>query len=185
MGRLVSFITTSLDGYVNDEQGNFDFTTPTDEVHAFVNEHLAGARTEVYGRRLYETMKVWEDWDVSDEPAPVREFAEFWRGIDKVVYSTTLESVETSRTRLEHRFDPDELRAFVEASEHDVSIGGPTLLASALQAGIVDELAFAIAPVVIGGGTRALPDGIHLDLELLEEHRFESGTVFVRYGVRR
>lgn len=185
MGRLVSFITISLDGYVNDVNGSIDFTTPTEEFHSFINEHLAGARTEVYGRRLYETMKVWEDWDTSDEPAPIREFAEFWRGIDKVVYSTTLESVETSRTRLERRFDPDALRAFVDASEHDVSIGGPTLLASALEAGIVDELAFAIAPVVLGGGTRALPEGIRLDLELVDERRFEGGTVFVSYRVRR
>lgn len=185
MGRLVSFITTSLDGYVNDVEGRFDFATPSDEVHAFVNEHLAGARTEVYGRRLYETMKVWEDWDVSDEPEPVREFSEFWKGIDKVVYSTTLDSVDTSRTRLERRFDPVELRAFADASEHDVSIGGPTLLAEALRAGIVDELSFAIAPVAIGGGTRALPEGIRLDLELTDEHRFENGTVFVAYRVRR
>ncbi|MGX5696165.1 dihydrofolate reductase family protein [Agromyces soli] len=185
MSRIVSFITTSLDGYVNDVDGRFDFATPSDEVHDFVNRHLAGARTEVYGRRLYETMKVWETWDVSGEPSPVREFSEFWKGIDKVVYSTTLESVETSRTRLERRFDAGELRAFADAAEHDVSIGGPTLLAEALRAGIVDELAFAIAPVVIGGGTKALPEGIHLDLELTEERRFENGTVFVSYRVRR
>lgn len=185
MGRLVSFITTSLDGFVNDAQGSIDFTTPTEEVHAYINRHLLSARTEIYGRRLYEVMKVWETWDASDEPASVREFSEFWKGIDKVVYSTTLDSVETSRTRLERHFDPVALRAFVDASEHDVSIGGPTLLAHALRAGIVDELAFIVAPVVLGGGTSALPRGIHLDLELTELHRFENGTFFMSYNVRR
>ena len=187
MGRLVYSITASLDGYIADEHGDFGFTAPSEQVHSFVNDRMRQIGTFLFGRRLYETMRVWDELELELEgqPGAMAEFARFWHGTDKVVFSASLESVDMRRTRLERRFDVDEVRAMVEASDRDVAIGGPTLAADAMRAGIVDEITLYLAPVVIGGGTRALPDDAKLDLDLVDERRFDDGTVFVSYRVVR
>ena len=182
MARLVSMGITSLDGYIADEQGRFDWSAPSPDVHAFVNERARGIGTELLGRRMYEVMRVWED--LVDDPGisqVERDFAASWAGLDKVVYSSTLERVTTARTRLERSFDAEAVRAMKAASDGDLSISGPTLAAHAASAGLIDEFQLYVNPVVVGGGTRFLPAGVRLDLELLEEHRFESGVVFLRY----
>jgi dihydrofolate reductase len=185
MAKLIYAAIASLDGIVVDADGSFDWAAPDEEVHAFVNDLERPIDTYLYGRGMYETMAVWETLDPGDSPA-MRDYAELWRAADKVVYSTTLDAgaVTTARTRLERAFDPAAVRALVDASEHDVSVGGSHLAAQALAAGIVDELHLIAAPVVIGGGTRALPDGVRLDLELLDERRFDSGFVALHYRVR-
>jgi dihydrofolate reductase len=180
MGKLVYSAIASLDGYVNDADGNFDWAAPDAELHAFVNDQERPIGTYLYGRRMYETMAVWE---TLDDPAPVmRDYAEIWRAADKVVVSTTLDAVTTPRTRLERTLDPDAVRALKAGG--DVSIGGPTLAADALGAGLVDELHLFLNPVVVGDGTPALPDGLRAQLELLGERRFAGGVVHVHYRVR-
>jgi len=152
-------------------------------VHAFVNDLERPVGTYLYGRRMYETMAVWE---TMDDPEPVmRDFAEIWRGAEKVVYSRTLapEDIATARTRIEHEFDPEAVRAIKESSAADLGVGGPGLAASAWRAGLVDELQLFLAPVIVGGGTRALPDGVRTDLELVEERRFADGFAYLRYRV--
>jgi dihydrofolate reductase len=180
MGALIYGTSTSLDGYVNDARGSIDWTAPDEELHSFFNELERGVDTYLFGRRMYETMRVW---DTLDDDAPVmREYAAVWQGIDKIVYSTTLASVSTSRTRLERSFDPAAVRAMKAGGV--LSIGGPTLAAHALRAGLVDELRQFVVPVILGGGTRWLPDDIaRIDLELLDERRFASGVVYLRYRV--
>ncbi|UOE43543.1 dihydrofolate reductase family protein [Agromyces larvae] len=187
MGALLYSISISLDGYVCDEHGNFDWGAPTEEEHAFINDRLRGLGTFVFGRRLYETMRVWETLDLQGQSPAVAEFAALWHDTDKIVCSTTLgdSDITTARTRLVRRLGVDDLRALAEASDRDVEVGGPTLAADAIRAGAVDRISFYILPVVVGGGTRALPDRARLDLELTEEHRFPSGKVFVSYLVRR
>jgi dihydrofolate reductase len=183
MARLVFASLTSLDLYVNDSHGDFDWAAPDAEVHAFVNDLERPIGTYLYGRRLYETMQVWDTMDTSGEPPEMSEYAELWREADKVVYSTSLPDVTTPRTRLERAFDPDAVRALVEAADRDVSIGGPTLAARAFAAGLVDDVHLFLNPVIVGGGTRALPDGVSLDLELVDERHFANGVVYVRYRV--
>jgi dihydrofolate reductase len=179
---LVYSAIASLDGYVVDAEGNFDWAAPDEEVHAFVNELERPIGTYLYGRRMYETMVFWEDAErVAGEPAAMREFSEIWRAADKVVYSRTLESVSSARTRLERDFDPEAVRQMKAGG--DLSVGGAELAAQALHAGLVDEIQLLLTPVVVGGGTRALPDGLRLSLELLDERRFDSGVVYVRYRV--
>jgi dihydrofolate reductase len=185
MARLVYSAISSLDGYVADEQGGFDWAAPDEEVHAHVNDLERPVGTYLYGRRMYDVMAVWETMPTTDEPAVIRDFAEIWRAAEKVVYSTTLDSVSTPRTRLEREFDPAAVRALVDSADRDVSIGGPHLAARALEAGLVDELHLYLTPVLVGGGTRSLPDGVRLDLELLDEHRFGNGVVHLHYRVRR
>jgi dihydrofolate reductase len=185
MARLVVANITSLDLYVNDVHGGFEWAAPDAEVHGFVNDLERPIGTYLYGRRLYEMMAVWETWDTSAEPPEVRDYAQQWRESDKVVYSTSLPEVTTPRTRLERTFDPDAVRALLGAADHDVSIGGPTLAAHAFAAGLVDDVHLFLNPVMVGGGTRALPDGVFLDLELVDEHRFASGVVHVHHRVRR
>ena len=143
MGRLVFASITSLDLFVNDAEGNFEWAEPDAEVHGYVNDLERPIGTYLYGRRLYEMMAVWETWDTSSEPPEVQDYAQQWRDTDKVVYSTSLSEITTPRTRLERSFDPDAVRALVEAADHDVSIGGPTLAARAFAAGLVDEHRFA------------------------------------------
>jgi dihydrofolate reductase len=177
---LVYSAITSLDGYVADADGNFEWAAPSEEVHAFVNEVERPIGTYLYGRRMYETMLPWDDADAFADASPVsREFSEIWRAADKVVYSTTLESVSSARTRLERAFDPEAVRRM--KAEGDLSVGGAGLAAEALRAGLVDEIQLFLTPAVVGGGTRALPDGLRLDLELLDERRFASGVVYARY----
>ena len=185
MAKLIYSATSSLDGYIADRDGNFDFTEPSEEVHAFVNELLRPIGTYLFGRRLYEVMTVWETLDLSNQPAPMRDFAEIWRAADKVVYSRTLDAVSTARTRLEREFDPEAVRRMKEAASRDLLVGGPGLAAHALRAGLVDECHLFLVPIVVGGGTRYLPDDIRLELELLEDRRFADGTVYLRYRSQR
>jgi dihydrofolate reductase len=181
MARLIYTAIASLDGYVVDERGNFDWAAPDEEVLRFVNELERPLGTYLYGRRMYETMAVWEDpATLTEASAAVLDFAAIWRAADKIVYSTTLESVPTARTRIERNFDPDVVRQMKQASR-DLSVGGADLAGQALRAGLVDECHLLIVPAVVGAGTRALPDNLRLDLELVDEHRFRSGVVHLHY----
>ncbi|MBB5787617.1 dihydrofolate reductase family protein [Jiangella mangrovi] len=186
MGTLIYEMITSLDGYTADADGNFGWNAPDEELHRFVGEASRGVGTYLYGRRMYETMVYWETaHTLPDQPEFVVEWARQWQAADKVVYSTTLESVSSERTRLERTFDPDAVRELKASAGHDLTVDGPALAASALRAGLVDEVGQYIAPVVVGGGTRFLPDDLRLDLELVREHRFGNGVVYVHYRVRQ
>jgi dihydrofolate reductase len=180
---LVFSAIASLDGYTVDSTGSFDWAAPDEEVHAAVNARERGIGTYLYGRRMFETMRVWQDIG-GDEPAVMRDYADIWRAADKVVYSSTLTGVTTPRTRVEPVFDPVAVRALVDSARGDVSIGGPTLAAEAFRAGLIDEVALLLVPVSVGGGTPALPTGQMLRLDLQEEHAFASGVVLLRYSVR-
>jgi dihydrofolate reductase len=185
MAKLIYAAITSLDGYIEDAGGSFDWAAPSAEVHAFVNDLERPIGTYLYGRRMYEVMVAWETMPTDAGQSPgVRDFAQIWRAADKVVYSTTLDRVSSARTSIERRLDPAALRRMKATQQRDVSIGGPMLAGQAIGAGLVDELQLLIVPVVVGGGTSWLPGGIHLGLALQEERRFGSGVVFLRYGVR-
>jgi dihydrofolate reductase len=185
MGKLIYAANTSLDGYLEDETGSFDWSVPDDEVHAFWNEHERQVGTSLYGRRMYETMRVWEDDDwLATAPPVAREYAEIWRDTDKIVYSSTLDAASTARTKIERRFEPDGVRRLKEASSGDLSVGGATLGAEAFRHGLVDECVLLLSPVTVGGGKPALPRGIRLDLELLDHRRFDNGVIYVRHRVR-
>jgi dihydrofolate reductase len=185
MAMLIYSALASLDGYIEDESGRFDWAAPDADVHAFANDLERPIGTHLYGRRMYETMVFWETaHDLPDPPAYILEFAEIWRAADKVVYSKTLEEASSARTRIERDFDPEVVRELKAAAERDLSVGGAELAAQALRAGLVDELQLFVVPVVVGGGKKALPDGVRAQLELLDERRFAGGTVFLRYGVR-
>jgi dihydrofolate reductase len=181
VGRLIYSTIASLDGYVADEAGNFDWAAPDEQVHAFVNDLERPIGTYLYGRRLYEVMSVWQTMDTGPEPAVIRDFAAIWQGAEKVVYSTTLSSASTPRTRIEHTFDPAAVRAHKASAERDISVGGPTLAAQALRAGLVDECHLFLSPIVVGGGTPSLPEGLRVRLELLAERRFDNGVVYLHY----
>ena len=185
MGKLIYAANTSLDGYLEDETGSFDWSVPDEEVHAFWNEHERHIGTSLYGRRMYETMSVWgsNDW-LTTAPAVVREYAEIWRDADKVVFSSTLEAVSTARTTIERQFEPDLVRRLKASSSSDLSIGGATIGAEAFRHGLVDECVLLLCPVAVGGGKPALPPGVRLDLELLDHRRFDNGVVYVRHRVR-
>ena len=186
MGTLIYAANVSLDGFLEDEAGAFDWSVPDEAVHAFWNEHERGIGTSLYGRRMYETMRVWEDDDwLADEPAVVREYAAIWRDTDKVVYSATLSEVSTARTRIERRFDPEAVRRLTESSERDVSIGGIGIATEAFRHGLVDACVLLVCPVLVGGGKPALPRGVRVDLELVDLRRFDNGVVGVRYAVAR
>ena len=186
MTSLIYSAITSLDGYVADENGNFDWAAPDEEVHTFVNdlERLVG--TYLYGRRMYEVMRYWEtaSSSLADQTPSLRDFAEIWQAADKIVYSTTLETVSSARTRIERAFDPDEIRRMKADAGRDISVGGPGLAAQAIEAGLVDEFHLFVTPVVVGGGTRALPNGVRVMLELLDERRFGNGVVHLHYCTR-
>ena len=186
MGKLVYAANISLDGFLEDEAGAFDWSEPDEEVHAFWNEHERHVGTSLYGRRMYETMRVWEndDW-LAGEPAVIQEYAGIWRDADKVVYSSTLEEVTTARTRIERQFDPEAVRRLKESFGAALSIGGAAIGAEAFRHGLVDECVLLLYPVVVGGGKPALPRGVRLDLELLEHRRFGNGVVHVRHAVVR
>jgi dihydrofolate reductase len=179
MAELIYSAIASLDGYVADEDGRFDWSVPDEDVHAFVNDLERAVGTMLLGRRMYEVLVAWE---TIDDPAPeIRDFAQIWRATDKVVYSRTLQQVSSARTRIEHDFDPDAVRRMKAAAERDLGVGGPELAARAIRAGLVDELRLFLSPIVVGGGTPALPDGSSWPLELLEERRFGNGVVYLRY----
>jgi dihydrofolate reductase len=185
MAKLIYLMLSSLDGYIADENGKFDWAEPDEEVHAFVNDVERSAGTHLYGRRLYEVLVAWETMDQRPEqPQFILDFAEIWQAADKIVYSRTLETVSSAKTRIEREFDPEAVRELKATSERDLLIGGPELAGEAIRAGLVDEYHLFLAPVLVGGGKRALPDGVRVDLELLDERRFASGFVYLRYGVR-
>jgi dihydrofolate reductase len=182
MAKLIYGGMTSLDGYINDEEGKFDWGEPDEQVHSFVNDLERPIGTYLYGRRLYEVMSYWQDPDgLSEQPHHIRDYAEIWQAADKVVYSSSLESVTTPQTRLEREFDPAAVAELKDAAEADLGIGGPTLAVAALRAGLVDELYQFLYPIIVGGGTPWLPDGLRLDLELVDERRFSTGVVYVHY----
>jgi len=183
LARLLYTAITSLDGYVADPDGRFDWAAPDEEVHAAVNELERPVGTYLYGRRMYRVMAYWESAP-DDAPAVERDYAQIWRAADKVVYSSTLDAPVTSRTRIERSFDPTAVADLKASSERDLSLGGPGLAAHALRAGLVDELQLLVTPVVVGGGTPFLPDDVRLDLELLDQRRFGNGAVLLRYDVR-
>lgn len=184
MAKLVYSAITSLDGYVADRDGNFDWAAPDEEVHAFVNDLERATGTYLYGRRMYEVMVAWETMPLADEPAVIRDFADIWRAADKIVYSTTLETASSARTRIERVFDPDTIGHMKATAERDISVGGPGLAAEAIQAGLVDECHLFLTPILVGDGTPSLPHDVRLELELLDEDRFASGVVHLHYRTK-
>lgn len=182
MVNLAYSAICSLDGFVADDEGNFDWAMPDAEVHGFANNLERNVGTHLYGRRMYEVMSAWE---TMDDPDPIAEdFGRIWRGADKVVYSTTLAEPSTQRTRIERDFDGEAVRAMKAMATQDISIGGPTLAAHATAAGLVDEIHLFLCPVMVGSGLRALPADVRVNFELLEQKAFRSGVVYLRYGVR-
>ena len=184
MAKLIYSALTSLDGYVADEDGNFDWAAPDEKVHTFINDLERGIGTYLYGRAMYETMVYWETVDVADQPLYIQDYTKIWRAADKIVYSKTLPGVSSARTRLERAFDPRAIRDMKASADRDIGVGGPNLAAHALGAGLVDECHLFLWPIVIGGGNHWLPDGLRLELELLNQHRFGDGTVYLHYGTR-
>jgi dihydrofolate reductase len=182
MRKLTYSAITSLDGYVEDEDGKFEWAEPDDEVHAYVNELERPVGTHLYGRRMYETMVYWETAGRdADDPAVSRDFADIWRAAEKVVYSGTLQTVSSAKTRIERDFDTDAIRRLKDTSGSDLTVGGAELAGQAIRAGLVDECHLFLSPVIVGGGKRALPDGLRTSLELLDERRFRRGVVHLRY----
>jgi dihydrofolate reductase len=178
-------VIASLDGYVEDTQGTFDWAAPDEEVHSFVNDLERSARTHLYGRRMYETMVFWETPpDLTSLSSVEQDYAEIWRAADKIVYSKTLQTVASAKTRIEREFDPEAVRHLKATASHDLAVGGPELAAQAIRAGLVDEYDLLLVPVIVGGGKRALPDDVRVNLELLDERRFRNGTVYLRYDAR-
>lgn len=185
MARLIYSAITSLDGYVADGDGNFDWAAPDEEVHTFVNDLERPVGAYLYGRRMYEVMVFWEKaHTLNDLPPFIQDFAEIWQAADKIVYSTTLQTVSSARTQLERSFDPETVRRMKATAEGDISVGGPDIAAQAIRAGLVDECHLFVTPIVVGGGTRFLPDNVRLELELLDERRFSSGVVHLHYRCR-
>jgi dihydrofolate reductase len=183
MGSLIYSAISSLDGYIADENGKFDWGQPDEEVHEFINELLRPIGTHLYGRRLYEVLAAWETLNTPDQPSYIQEFAEIWQAADKIVYSRTLTSPSTARTRIESEFDAEDVRGLKESAETDLLVGGPNLAAHAFEAGLVDECHLFMAPMIVGGGKRFLPDKLRQKLELDDERRFSNGMVHLRYRV--
>jgi dihydrofolate reductase len=182
VGDLIYFAIASLNGYMEDENGDYEWSRPDEEVHAFINELERPVGTYLYGRRMYEVMRVWETPEALPDATPAMlEFADVWRAADKVVYSRTLETVTTDRTRLERDFDAGAVRELKASAERDLTIAEPELAAHAIRAGLVDEYQLLVVPALLGGGIRSVPDGVRAELELVDERRFESGFVYLRY----
>ncbi len=182
MASLIYVANTSLDGYTEDRDGKFDWTEPSEEYFRFITNLVRATRTHLYGRRMYESMMVWEtDPTLAAQSPLTRDFAEIWQAANKIVYSRTLETLSTRKTQLERTFDPEAIRQLKAASEHDILIGGPELAAQALRAGLIDECHLFLIPILVGGGKSALPDNVRMELELLAERRFRGGTVYLRY----
>jgi dihydrofolate reductase len=186
MPRLIYSMIMSLDGYTEDERGGFGWGAPDDEeVHSYVNELASSFGTYLYGRRMYETMVYWETaHTVPDQPQFVLDWARQWQAAEKIVYSRTLAELRSARTRIEREFDPDAVRRLKASAENDITVDGPELAAHAIRAGLVDEFQMIVCPVVVGGGRRFFPDGVRLELELVEERRFRKGVVVLRYVIR-
>ena len=184
MGKLIYSVMTSLDGFVADEDGNFDWAAPDEEVHAFVNDLERQVGTYLLGRRMYEVMVYWETaHTVGEQPAVMYDYAAIWRAADKIVYSRTLETASSARTRIERNFDPGSVRQMKATTSRDISIGGPNLAAQAIRAGLVDELHLIVNPIVIGSGNQALPAKVRLTLERLNEQHFGNGVVHLHYRI--
>ncbi len=184
MGKLIYAAIASLDGYIEDTEGRFDWSVPDEEVHGFVNDLERPIGTYLYGRRMYETMVFWETASAEpDEPAAFTDYAELWRAADKIVYSRTLPAVSSAKTRLEREFDPATVERLKQSSTADLTVGGAELAGQAFGAGLVDECHLFLCPIVVGGGKRALHDGVHARLELLDERRFGNGVVHLHYRV--
>jgi dihydrofolate reductase len=184
MAKLIFSAISSLDGYVADQDGNFDWAAPDEEVHTFVNDLERRVGTYLYGRRMYEVLVAWETMDTAEEPPFVGDYAEIWRAADKIVYSRTLETASSARTRIERAFDPEAVREMKASSDRDISVGGPDLAAQAIKAGLVDEFHLFLTPIVVGGGTRSLPEDVRVKLELLDERRFGNGVVHLHHRTR-
>ncbi|MEW5827495.1 MAG: dihydrofolate reductase family protein [Chloroflexota bacterium] len=186
MANVIYVANSSLDGYIEDKDGKFDWTTPDEEYFRFISDLIRDAGTYLYGRRLYESMRVWEtDPNLAAESPLGRDFAQIWQAANKIVYSRTLKTVSTRKTRLERTFDPGAIRQLKQAVEKDILIGGAELAAHAFRSGLIDECHLFIIPIIVGGGKPALPGNVRLELELLEERRFGSGLVFLRYRTRQ
>jgi dihydrofolate reductase len=184
MAKLIYSAICSLDGYVADAEGNFDWSAPDDEVHRFVNDLERPIGTYLYGRRMYGVMVYWETAPTrAEEPSAMEEYAEIWQAADKIVYSRSLEKVSSAKTRIERDFDAEAVRQLKEAATRNLSVSGPTLAALALTMGLIDECHLFFSPIVVGGGTRALPDNVRVELELLDERRFGNGVVHLHYRV--
>jgi dihydrofolate reductase len=185
VARLIYSANASLDGYVADETGKFGWSEPDEEVHSFINDLERTIGTYLYGRRMYEVLVAWETIEASSEPPYIQDYAQVWRDADKVVYSRTLESPSSARTRIERDFDPHAVRELKKAADRDLGIGGPELAAQAIRAGLVDEYHLFLSPILVGGGKRAFSDDVSVELELLDEHRFGNGVVHLHYRLRR
>ena len=186
MAKLIYSVITSLDGYVEDEVGNFDWAEPDEEIHTFVNDLERPIGTYLYGRRMYEVMVYWETaHSLAGQPLFIRDFAQIWQAADKIVYSKTLERVSSARTRIERDFNPETVRQMKEQAGSDITVGGPDLAAQAIKAGLVDECQLFVAPIVVGGGKPSLPNNVRQELELLDERRFGNGMVYLHYGTKR
>jgi dihydrofolate reductase len=182
MANLTYSMIASLDGYVVDEDGKFDWAAPDEEVHTLINDLARPVGTYLLGRRMYEVLAYWDDPPaLGEQPPYVQAFAEIWQAADKVVYSRTLDAVSTARTRIERHFDPDSIRKLKAESERELTVGGPHLAAHAISAGLVDDYQLFVVPVVVGGGTRSFPGDTRLRLQLLDERGFRNGTAFLRY----
>jgi dihydrofolate reductase len=185
VGKLIYSMITSLDGFVSDPDGDFGWGAPGEEPHMFINERMRSVGTYLYGRRMYETMVYWETAHTQpDQPPFELAFARLWQAADKVVYSATLDTVASARTRIERTFDPEAVRKLKAASDGDLTIDGPHLAAQAIRAGLVDEYQLYVVPVIVGGGKPFFPDDLRVDLALLDERRFGDGMVHLRYGVK-
>jgi dihydrofolate reductase len=185
MAKLVYSAITSLDGYIADENGNFDWAEPDEEVFTFVNDLERPVGTYLFGRRMYEVMVYWETLPTTADQSPEeKDFAELWHSADKIVYSTTLEAVSSARTRIERDFDPEAVRQWKATAVRDITVGGPDLAAQAFKAGLVDECHFFLTPVIVGGGTPSLPSTVRIHLDLLDERRFGNGAVYLHYRIR-
>jgi dihydrofolate reductase len=185
LAQLIYAAITSVDGFIEDKEGKFDWAEPDEEVHRFVNDVERGAGTHLYGRRMYETMLVWEtDPSLAAHSAVMRDFAEIWQAADKVVFSRTLKAATTTKTRIERTFDPEAIRNLKATTARDILIGGPDLAAHAFRAGLVDQYHAYLNPIIVGGGKPSLPEGVRLKLELTENRRFHNGVVFLRYQAK-
>jgi dihydrofolate reductase len=185
MAKLIYSAITSLDGYVADENGNFDWAAPDEEVHRFVNDLERPIGTYLYGRRIYETMVYWETaHTLPDQPPFIEDFAGIWQAADKIVYSKTLDTLSSARTRIERDFDPEAVRQLKATAGHDISVGGADLAAQAIKAGLVDEYHLFLTPIIVGAGHQSLPDHVRLELELLDERRFGNGVVHLHYRTK-
>lgn len=184
MARLIYSAIASLDGYIEDADGNFDWYAPDEEVHSFINDLERSTGTYLFGRRMYETMLFWETDLPAGEPQILHDYARIWQAAEKIVFSSTLEAVSSRKTRIERSFDPSAIRQLKETAAQDISIGGPNLAAHAFRAGLVDECHLFLAPITVGGGKAALPPDLRLELILLETRRFAGGVVYLRYRVK-